>query len=201
MSSLLRTVPALLVALRFALGPLLFLDAFDGATGPWFLPGLAAAFLSDIFDGVLARRLALATMGLREADGRADVWFYGWVVASAWQSHRPVILASALPILLMLGAQLLAWLIDWRKYRRFSNYHAYSAKLWGITLFIATVALFGFGVGGPFFWVAAVAGVACAAEEIAITLTLSTWTCDVPSLIHARRLRAIAASTSGEPPG
>jgi CDP-diacylglycerol--glycerol-3-phosphate 3-phosphatidyltransferase len=185
-------VPALLVALRFALGPVLFLDATDGATSPWFLVGLVVAFLSDIFDGVIARRLGLVSPQLRVADGRTDVWFYLWVVASAWQSHQGAIIATALPILLMVAAQLLSWLTDWWKYRQLCNYHAYTAKLWGITLFVATVALFGFDTGGVFFWVAAVAGVLCLAEEIAMTLTLDTWTCDVPSVFHALRLQAQA---------
>jgi CDP-diacylglycerol--glycerol-3-phosphate 3-phosphatidyltransferase len=44
------SVPALLIALRFTLGPLLFLDAVDGMTTRWFLAGLVVAFLSDIFD-------------------------------------------------------------------------------------------------------------------------------------------------------
>jgi CDP-diacylglycerol--glycerol-3-phosphate 3-phosphatidyltransferase len=55
---------------------------------------------------------------------------------------------------------------------------------------VATVALFGFDTGGRFFWVAAIAGLICTAEEIAITLTLDTWTCDVLSIAHARRLQA-----------
>jgi CDP-diacylglycerol--glycerol-3-phosphate 3-phosphatidyltransferase len=71
-----------------------------------------------------------------------------------------------------------------------STYHAYTAKLWGIMLFVATVALFGFDTGGSFFWVAAIASLICTAEEIAITLTLDTWTCDVLSIVHARRLQA-----------
>jgi phosphatidylglycerophosphate synthase len=57
----LQRVPALLVALRFTLGPLLSLDAADGATSVWFLVGLAVAFLSDVFDGVLARRLGVVS--------------------------------------------------------------------------------------------------------------------------------------------
>jgi CDP-diacylglycerol--glycerol-3-phosphate 3-phosphatidyltransferase len=189
-------VPALLIGLRFLLGPVLFLDAANGATSPWFLVGLVSAFLSDIFDGVLARRMVLVSPRLREADGRTDVWFYAWVIASAWSSQRQVIITSALPILVMLGVQLLAWLVDWLKYRRFSNYHAYSAKLWGITLFVVTIALFGFETGGAFFWVAAAAGLLCAADEIAMTLTLDTWTCDVPSIFHARRLQDQAGASA-----
>ena len=181
-------LPAILIGLRFVLGPLLFWDAADGATTPWFLVGFVTAFLADIFDGVIARRLNVVTAHLREADGWTDVWFYAWVAASAWQSQRAAVVAGALPIALAIGAQTLAWLVDWLKYRRFSNYHTYLGKFWGITLFVAVIALFGYDMGGVPLWVAATVGVLCALEEIAITLLLDRWTYDVPSIFHARRL-------------
>jgi CDP-diacylglycerol--glycerol-3-phosphate 3-phosphatidyltransferase len=183
-------IPKLLIALRFVLGPLLFLDAADGSTTPWFLVGVTLAVLSDWLDGVLARRWGTSTARLREADGWTDVWFYLWIAASLWQAHRALILAEWQPIALVIAAQVLAWIVDLVKYRRFSNYHTYLGKSWGATLFLAVVAIFGFGTGGIFLWIMAVVGTACALEEIAITLTLPTWTHDVPSIFHARRLRA-----------
>ena len=172
------------------LGPLLFVDAADGATTPWFLIGFTVAFVSDIFDGVLARRLGVVSARLREADGWTDVWFYLWVAASTWQSQRATVVTLVLPIALTIGAQVAAWIVDWLKYRRVSNYHTYLGKAWGITLFVAIVALFGFGNGTRYLWVAAMVGIVCALEEIAITLTLDKWTHDVPSIFHAwRRMR------------
>lgn len=178
----------LLIGLRFVLGPLLFVDAADGATTRWFLIGFVVAFVSDIFDGVIARRLGIVSARLREADGWTDVWFYLWVAASMWQSQRATVVALALPIALTVGMQVVAWIVDWLKYRRVSNYHTYLGKVWGITLFVAIVALFGFGNGTLYLWIAAFVGMACALEEIAITLTLDQWTHDVPSIVHARRL-------------
>src|SRR3954468_1322913 len=90
-------IPAFLIGIRFVLGPLLFWDAADGNATPWFLVGFVVAFLADIFDGVIARRLKIVTAQLREADGWTDVWFYAWVAAGAWQSHSHEVLAGALP--------------------------------------------------------------------------------------------------------
>lgn len=192
---LLWSLPPMLIAIRFLLGPFLFLNAQNGAATIPFLAGLTFAFLSDVFDGVIARRAGRVTARLREADGWTDVWFYPWIAASVWQSHRAVVIALARPLLLVISLQLLAWLIDWLKYRRFSNYHAYSAKLWGITLFLANIALFGFNRGGIYLWLAIIAGLLCTLEEIAITLTLDQWTYDVPSLLHARRLQRQQSQT------
>jgi phosphatidylglycerophosphate synthase len=64
----LRRIPVLLVATRFLLGPILLFLATQGATGGWFLLGITAAFLSDVFDGIIARRLGVATERLRVAD-------------------------------------------------------------------------------------------------------------------------------------
>jgi CDP-diacylglycerol--glycerol-3-phosphate 3-phosphatidyltransferase len=187
-------LPGVLVGLRFLLGPLLFLDAWDGVASGWFLVGLSAAFLSDVFDGVIARRIGVVTARLREADGRTDVWLYGWIAASAWISHPNLLLAYRVPLLVVIGTQTLAWIVDWAKYRRFSNYHAYTAKAWGVALFIATIALFGFNTAGAFLWLAIVCGMICTLEEIAMTLVLPDWTYDVASVVHAFRLRSAAAT-------
>jgi len=186
-------VPALLIGLRFALGPLLLLDARDGVASPWFLAGLVLALLSDIFDGVIARRMGIVTARLREADGRTDVWLYAWICASVWLTHRDFVLAHRVALLVVIGAQVLAWIVDWLKYRRFSNYHAYTARIWGATLFALTIALFGFNTAGVFLWLAVAAGMLCTLEEIAVTLLLPRWTHDVPSVLHALRWRQAGA--------
>jgi len=184
-----RFIPSALVALRFLLGPLLLLDALDGRTSGWFVVGLVAAFLSDVLDGVIARRLGLVTARLRKADSLADYCLYGCILAGAWASHRDAILASRVPLIVMLLAQALSWSVDWMKFRALSSYHAYTAKAWGVALFGATVALFACDDAGAPLWLAAGLGVICNAEAIAMTLVLPRLTHDVPSLAHALRLR------------
>ena len=182
-------LPYLLIMVRFLLGPILFYDASDGVTGTWFLMGVALGFLSDVFDGVIARRMNTVTAHLREMDGRTDVWFFAWIAASAWRIHPNLVTAYRAPLLLVLATQVLSWMIDMVKFRRFSNYHAYTAKVWGLTIFATTVAWFGSRKVGILLWCAVFCGMVCTLEEIAITLILPRWTYDVPSVFQAVQIR------------
>lgn len=186
---MLNSISYILIVIRFILGPLLFLDAYDGDTGAWFLIGLVFGFLSDIFDGLIARRQHNVTAQLREMDGRVDVWFFIWIAASAWKTHPETIVAYRIPLLAVLGLQVLAWMIDWVKYRRFSNYHAYSAKAFGLSIFATTVLWFSYKPVNILMWCVIVFGLVCMLEEIAITLLLPRWMYDVPSIFHAIRIR------------
>lgn len=64
----LTNIPSILVILRFTIAPLLLLDALDGHTTIWFIVGYIIAVISDIFDGIIARRLGVSTVKLRQAD-------------------------------------------------------------------------------------------------------------------------------------
>lgn len=61
-------LPVILVGLRFFLALLLFLDARDRHTSFVFIIAYILAVLSDIFDGILARRLKVSTVQLRQLD-------------------------------------------------------------------------------------------------------------------------------------
>ncbi|QKD82691.1 CDP-alcohol phosphatidyltransferase family protein [Thermoleptolyngbya sichuanensis A183] len=182
-------LPMLLVYFRLAIAPFLLWDAFDGSVTPWFLAGYIAAFLSDIFDGVIARRLGVSTAAVRAADSWADVTLYLCLAVAAWWVHPDILTAFRGPLLAVVAAQLLWWGVNLAKYGKPASYHTYSAKLWGITLFVASIALFGFGQGGPPLALAVAVGLVHTVEEIAMTLILPTWQHDVLSLAHALKLR------------
>lgn len=180
-----KYLPITLVITRFFIAPLLLWDALDGQTSFWFLVGYISAFVSDIFDGVIARRLKVSTAKLRQADSWADVCLYSIIAISAWLVHREAIIAFRTPLLIVVFAQLLWWVVNLVKYGKPASYHTYSAKIWGITLFIATIALFGFNYAGIFLWIAIIVGIIHTVEEIAMTLILPQWTHDVSSFVRA----------------
>jgi CDP-diacylglycerol--glycerol-3-phosphate 3-phosphatidyltransferase len=80
----LKLIPSALVIFRFLISPFLLWDAIDGNTSVWFIIGFVAAFFSDIFDGIIARRLGVSNVQLRQADSLADVCLYTCISASAW---------------------------------------------------------------------------------------------------------------------
>lgn len=196
---MLKYIPLALVIFRAAIAPFLLWDAIDGKTSIWFIIGYVAGFLSDIFDGVIARRIGASNAQLRQADSWADVCFYLCVFASAWLTHRQTIIAFQWPLLAVVFAQLLWWAVNLLKYGKPASYHTYSAKIWGITLFIATIAMFGFDYAGIPLWLTIISALIHTVEEIAMTLLLPEWKHDVLSIFHALRLRRELISPQPNP--
>lgn len=182
-------LPGGLVFMRFLLGPMLLLLALTGINNFWIIIALVVGFLSDVFDGIVARRLGVATESLRVADSWVDGVYYLCIATAVWLLHADVIKDFRWPLLIVLSTLLLSWVIEVLKFGRLASYHAYAAKLWGITLFAASVSLLGFGYGGICLWLVVVVGVLGHLEGIAMTLVLPRWTHDVTGLPHALRLR------------
>jgi phosphatidylglycerophosphate synthase len=191
-------IPFILVGLRFAIAPILLLDAAQDHHTSWpFLTLYIIAVLSDIFDGIIARRLNVSTQKLRQADSWADVCLYLSVALSTWLVHPQVILDFKLPLCVAIAAQLLLYLISLIKFKQFPSFHTYTAKAWGLTLLITTIALFGFNYSHT-LWLAIVFCVVNSVEEIVMTFILPEWKCDVLSIYHAVKLRqTLMAKSSG----
>jgi phosphatidylglycerophosphate synthase len=181
-------IPSILVGLRLAIAPLLLFDALDRQTGAGFIIGYIIAVLSDIFDGIIARRLNVSTPQLRQADSWADICLYLCIAASTWLVYPQVILDFRVPLLLAIAAQLILFTISLIKFSKFPSFHTYTAKIWGLMLLVATVGLFGFGYA-PTLWLAIILCVVNSLEEIVMTLILPTWHCDILSIFHALALR------------
>ena len=148
------------------------------------------AVLSDIFDGVTARRLGIVNSFLREADSRADLCLYLCVLVSIWRVFPDVIVTFALPLGVTVLSQGLQWVTSLVKYGRLASYHSYSAKIWGLSLAVATVALFGFHYAGLTLWASLIIGTLHNLEEVAMTLILPNWTFDVVTIQKALQIRA-----------
>jgi phosphatidylglycerophosphate synthase len=181
-------LPSILVGMRFALAPLLVFDALDHRTSFWFIIGYVIAVLSDIFDGMIARRLKVSTAQLRQADSWADICLYVCVAISTWLVYPQVIQNFQVPLLSALVIQLTLFTISLIKFKKFPSFHTYTAKTWGLTLLAATIGLFGFGYANT-LWLAIALCWLNSLEEIAMTLLLPTWQCDILSIFHAIDLR------------
>ena len=103
---------------------------------------LVAGLLSDVADGIIARRLGIATLALRRLDTRADMVFYGCAAAAALM-RAAFPLAHLWPWLAAYGLLFVARnLVDYFRYHASPSYHMWSGKLWSIVLFVHLVFLF-----------------------------------------------------------
>ena len=186
---MMRRLPAYLVALRAVLGPLVLVAAWRGMPRGVIIAAMAAAFVSDIFDGVVARRIGVVTEKLRVADSRVDLIYYICIAAAIWRTHPEIVEAYRVPLAAIILFQVLSWGVDLVKFGRIASFHAYMAKAWGLSLFVASVSILGFGQTGPFLWIAIVIGFIGNIEGIAMVCILPEWQHDVLSLRHALRIR------------
>ena len=120
-------VPWALVALRLALGPVLAALILVRAPWPWTVGTLVVAVASDVFDGVLARRMGAATEGLRRADSVVDTVFYVVVAAASVVVYPETFRAFAVGLGLLVSLGVVRHGVDVAKYGRTSAYHIWSA--------------------------------------------------------------------------
>jgi len=182
-------VPLVLTATRAALAPVVVALAFAWPA-PWaFAACLVTAFLSDVFDGIVARRLGIATPGLRRLDSLADTLFYIAALVAAWHLHADVLRANAPGLALLVVLELTRYVVDLRKFGKEASYHMWSSKLWGVALFVGFLALLVLGESRWFVPAAIWVGVLADLEGLAISCVLAQWRTDVPTLWHALRRR------------
>ena len=117
--------PALLLA------PAIVGMAYRWPYGPAFVGCLIGGLLSDVFDGILARRLGVATAGLRRLDSAADVAFYLAVLWSAGVVYPDVLWAYAPGICAVLGLEAVGQVVSLVRAGRPPATHAYQRQVLG----------------------------------------------------------------------
>jgi len=182
-------IPAALTMTRALLAPVVVFAALARAGGETFGACLVIAFLSDVFDGIIARKLNVATPALRRLDSVADSLFYFAALFAAWYLHRDLLTGHFVALGVLVGLELLRYLVDFVRFRREAAYHMWSSKLWGLALFAGFFAVLVLGVGGLPVAIAIYVGIVGDLEGLAISIILREWKTDVPTFVHAMRIR------------
>jgi len=185
----LRRVPLLLTAIRALLGPCVVASAYLWPHSALLVTCVTIAFLSDVFDGVVARRLCIATANLRRLDSIADSIFYLCALWAVWVLHPDVVRANLGPLVALAILEGARYMLDLWKFGREASYHMWSSKLWGIALFAAFVAMFASEDPAFLPMLAIAVGIIADVEGVLISFTLRSWRHDVPSIFHALRIR------------
>jgi phosphatidylglycerophosphate synthase len=184
------SIPWFMVFFRVFMAPIMvFLALKDPHPQAWMGSIIIAACLSDIFDGILARRWGTENTPLRVSDTIADTLFYLSVLATVLILHREVLLQSLLLLTVLLSLEALRIAIDWMKFRRMASYHTYSAKLWGLSLAAASVAVLTFDSSLWLLTLTLFLGILCDLEGLTISFILPVWTRDVKTIKHALEVR------------
>jgi len=179
-----RHVPFALTTLRLLLGPLALALALGNAPRWIFLPLLVTGTLSDIFDGILARRFGVATPALRRYDSITDVTYYLFILGALWRLSHDVVTDNLWAVVVILATEAGSILVCAVKFGKYPATHSWLAKFYGLCLLAGLIALLAFDAGN---WaVIALASVAAVtnAEIILLHLLAKTPPVDVPSIFH-----------------
>ncbi len=109
---------------------------------------LVAGTLSDIFDGLLARRLGVATPAWRRYDSIANVIDYLFVLGAAWILCRPVLERNGGLLALIILSVAAGVRLCCAKFGKYPATHSRLAKFYGPGLLSGLIALLVFNAGG-----------------------------------------------------
>ena len=186
-----KRLPLLLIAFRFLLAPvMLYLGYFYKSTYSQLIVAiLIAGLLSDIFDGIIARKQNTSTPTLRRLDSQTDMIFWLSAGFTSWFIWPDVIRANQQVVYILLGMEALCYLVSFLRFGKETCSHAYLSKFWGLTLLAAFIDLILNGQAGFLFYFCLMAGIISHLDRILITLILPKWQHDVPSAYHAWLIR------------
>ena len=186
-----QQIPALLIVSRFICG-IVILGAclFHMQYAPIICVILLAfGVLSDIFDGVIARKYNIATDELRIWDSRVDVAFWLMTTIGLFILY-PSLLKTAWIMVAVLGAmELVTRIISQIRFKREASTHHILSKIFTLFLWAMISAIFINGKIGILFWITLLIGVISQAEAMAIMLIIPEWKCDIKNIFVAAKLR------------
>ncbi|WP_449389392.1 CDP-alcohol phosphatidyltransferase family protein [Chryseobacterium lineare] len=186
-----KIVPYLLIAIRFIFAPIIIsLAYFRGEESQFLILILMyLGLLTDIFDGIIARKVGVSSEKLRRLDSQTDLIFWLSLGFAAYFLNPDLIKNEWKGILLIFIMEALCYTVSWLKFGKETCTHAFLSKMWGLSLLIAFTYLIGFQQTGWAFYLSVVLGFISHIDVIMIVLLLPKWQYDVPSSYHAWKIR------------
>lgn len=166
----------------------MFVLACFGYSRPLLAGILCAGFVSDIFDGVVARRMGTATAALRRADTLVDTVFYAAAAVALSIAVPRAFEGAGLGLAVLVAVHVSRATFELAKFGRMSAYHMWSSKLLGVLILVSLTTVFMTGRPSLLVPVTLWIGVANELEGFLVSIRLPRWSVDVPTVVHAFRL-------------
>jgi CDP-diacylglycerol--glycerol-3-phosphate 3-phosphatidyltransferase len=191
MHNVINKLPIALIYTRLLLGFVIILLSIKQVDNYKFIVVLllTIGLLTDIFDGIMARRLNISTQTLRRLDSSVDQVFFISVAVATYIQCPAFFKANVLKLTLLLVFEGSTYLICFIKFKKEIATHTIGAKIWTLFLFTTLVQIIlqcqSVALFNICFWI----GLFTRLEIIAIVFILKKWTNDVPTIYHALKLR------------
>jgi phosphatidylglycerophosphate synthase len=184
-------IPKALIISRLIIGlVIIVLSAFHiGHYKTIAITLLTIGLLTDIFDGIIARRLNISSQQLRRLDSTIDQVFFISVAIATYIQCPNFFTDNSLELAILISIEALTYLTSFFKFRKEIATHSLGAKVWTLLLFATLIQIMVQCESTTLFTICFWVGLVTRFEIIAIILILKRWTNDVPTFYHAMRLR------------
>lgn len=180
-------IPFVLILFRFLLAPIIILLAYLLKENSRLIIVILIflGLLSDIFDGIIARKLGVSSVKLRRLDSQVDLIFWIAVMYTCYVLNPELIIQNKIGLIILLVMEFLCYALSYIRFSKETCTHAFLSKIWGLCLFVAFVSIIGFGYGGITLKLAIYWGIISQLDVIFIILIIPKWQNDIPSCYHA----------------
>jgi len=174
-----KTIPWILLALRA------FLPLPIWAVAHFHAPGYLAAIcifiaaLSDVYDGVLARKFGSSTPILRRMDSVVDLFFLVSTICIFVIYHSPISIAVLSAIALMLLMSLTGHAISIIRFKRNAAVHSKLLKGYAVFVYVGGFCAWITGNLTPWIFIALAVGIIAEAERHWILIRSKTEPIDI----------------------
>lgn len=184
-------IPRILIFSRLVIGFIIIILSYINVENYKVLAVslLTVGLLSDIFDGIIARKLSISTQTLRRLDSTIDQIFFICVVVATYMQCEDFFLSNKLLFFSLIGLEALTYVVSFIKFQKEIATHTIGAKIWTLVLFATLIEIILQCQSNTLFLFCFWIGVVTRFEIIAILLILKKWTNDVPTFYHALLLR------------
>ncbi|SDE05836.1 CDP-alcohol phosphatidyltransferase family protein [Pedobacter soli] len=186
-----KNIPIALIYSRLLIGfAIILLSIFQTAYYPALaITLLSVGLLTDVFDGIIARRLNISSEKLRRLDSSIDQVFFISVVVATYIQCPDFFKDNLVKLIVLLAFEASTYLVSYLKFKREIATHSIGAKIWTLILFATLVEVMAHCQSVVLFELCLWVGLATRLEILAIVFTLKKWTNDVPTIYHAVKLR------------
>lgn len=155
----------------------------------WMVAIILWAILSDIFDGIIARRLKVSNERLRRMDSSIDQIFWILTMIAAIIICPDFFKTHYAKIGIVLVLEAVSYLISYIRFRKEVATHAILSKIWTLAITGTLIQIVLTCNSVILFNIWFYLGIVTRIEIIAILFILKEWTNDVPGIYQAILLR------------
>ncbi|MBI3519760.1 MAG: CDP-alcohol phosphatidyltransferase family protein [Bacteroidetes bacterium] len=147
------------------------------------------AIISDILDGIIARYLRISTIEMRQLDTKIDTVFWFSCLFYLCINHSSFLKTHFLQIFILVFSELFIIVVGKLKFNDRISYHTILSKCWALCLLWFFVDIILNNNGSISFTISFWYGIIVQIEILMIAFMLKTNQTDVPSIIHALKIK------------